>query len=127
MAQSQNPAPPGRPVKAAEEKRPHVVSFRLTNAEKAQLENEAAAAGLALNECARVKTTCAGAPAVSAPHAEPPGAFELRQQLIRVGNNMNQIARQLNQKGEYEPQELKSASHELGEIFRRILAEITFH
>ena len=117
---------PGRPKKPRAEKRAHIVSFRLTASQMAKLHTDAAAIGLEPNECARVKTT---GRAVSArisfgPQAEPPHLFELRQQLVRVGVNMNQIARQLNMTGEHEPDALREASQHLNEILRRLLDSV---
>ncbi len=115
-----------RPKKTAASTRPHVVAFRLNDAEKARLQDEAAAAGMALNDAARAKVTGAtasvrfSAKRRQAP-AENPALFELRQQLTRVGVNLNQIARRLHMTGEHEPQELKHACRDLDELFRALL------
>jgi len=106
-----------------------MVSFRLTDAEMAQLEKEAAAAGTVPNECARLKTVGGRAPAKrrSAREAGPvlEVSFELRQELRRVGVNMNQIARRLNMTGEHEPEELTQASRRVEEIITQILTGTT--
>jgi DNA-binding transcriptional regulator YiaG len=117
-----------RPKKERDETRPHRIIFRLTGAEMKQLRQQAEAAGVSPHEYARMLATgAAGAQARVTGRAEPPGAFELRQQLIRVGNNMNQIARRLNARDEYQPDELRTASRDLDQIFRRMLDGVTFH
>lgn len=118
-----------RPKNAPELNRPHRVWFRLTGAEMAKLADAAGKAGVPANEYARMKAIGSRSPvgAQFRQQQEPPGMFELRHQLIRVGTLMNQIARRLNMVGEHEPQELTEASRDLREIFRRILSEITFH
>lgn len=114
-----------RPKKPTEERRTHVVSFRLTGAEMARLEKEAAAAGTVPNECARLKTTGGRAPGARRKAREGGRglevSFELRQELRRVGVNMNQIARRLNMTGEHEPEELASASRRVDEIITSLL------
>ncbi len=118
-----------RPRKPAEETRPHVVSFRLTDAEMAQLEKEAAAAGTVPNECARLKTIGGRAPGrrrqAQESGAVPEVSFELRQELRRVGVNMNQIARRLNMIGEHEPEELAEASRRVEQVLNQILTGAT--
>ena len=115
-----------RPKKRTAATRPHVVAFRLNDAERARLAAEAAAAGLAPNDVARAKVTGARVlrtPLVAGarqPPAESPAMFELRQQLTRVGVNLNQIARRLHMTGEHEPDELKNACRELDAMLRRI-------
>lgn len=116
-----------RPRKKVEQARRHVVKFLLTAAEYAALSAQALSAGMDVNDYARTKATGRAARRLSASPAEPPGTHELRQQLIRVGVNMNQIARQLNMTGEHEPAELQAASQHLERIFERILADVTFH
>lgn len=120
-----------RPKKPTNETRPHVVSFRLTDIEMAQLEKEAVAAGLVPNECARLKTLESPAPGKRKKEREGRRelqvSFELRQELRRVGVNMNQIARRLNMTGEHEPEELASASKRVDEIITHILAGMTGH
>jgi hypothetical protein len=106
-----------------------VVSFRLTDAEMARLEKEAAAAETVPNECARLKTVSRRVPGKRKPAREAGHvlevSFELRQELRRVGVNMNQIARRLNMTGEHEPEELAEASRRVEEIIIRILAGAT--
>lgn len=123
MARPQNPAPPGRPPKAADRQRRHVIRFRVTNAELDALRTEGAAAGLSPHECARLKATGGASlpPSGVGAQVEPPGMFELRQELRRVGVNMNQIARSLHMTGEHFPDELRDAGQHLNEIFTRML------
>lgn len=118
-----------RPKKNSAATRPHVVAFRLNDAENARLQAEAAAEGLARNDIARAKVIGPRASArVSAGRfavpAESPALFELRQQLTRVGVNLNQIARRFHMSGEHEPDELKSACRELDSIFKALLSAI---
>lgn len=115
-----------RPKKSPAATRPHVVAFRLNATEHAQLQCEADAAGMATSDVARAKVTGArssvrfGSKRRSAP-AESPALFALRQQLTRVGVNLNQIARHLHMSGEHEPEELKNACRDLDELFRALL------
>jgi hypothetical protein len=115
-----------RPKKSADAARSHVVAFRLNDAEMARLRSEADAAGEAAGETARAKVTGAG-PSVrfaskrrSGP-TESPAMFELRRQLMRVGVNLNQIARHLHMSGEHEPEELRNACRDLDDLFRALL------
>jgi Bacterial mobilisation protein (MobC) len=118
-----------RPKKPADKTRPHVVSFRLTDEEMARLEREAAALGTVPNECARLKTVGGRAPGKGKPAREAGRvlevSFELRQELRRVGVNMNQIARRLNMTGEHEPEELAEASRRVEEIITQLLTGAT--
>jgi hypothetical protein len=115
-----------RPKKSAADARPHVVAFRLNDAEMALLRSEADASGMAASETARAKVTRARASArfgatrrSAAPESQ--AMFELRQQLVRVGVNLNQIARRLNMTGEHEPDELRNACRDLDALFRLLL------
>lgn len=115
-----------RPKKSAAAARPHVVAFRLNDAERARLDAEANAAGMAPADVARAKVTGARAAvrrlrARTAGHADSPAMFELRQQLTRVGVNLNQIARRLHMTGEYEPEELRNCCRDLDELLRALL------
>ena len=114
-----------RPKKPAAQARRHVVKFLLTDAEMLQLRRQADALGVEPNECARVKATDGAAPAWPEQRtaAHPLFPFELRQDLRRVGVNINQIARVLNTTGEHHPDELREASADLGRIFRLMLAD----
>lgn len=118
-----------RPRKPTDETRPHVVSFRLTDAEMARLQEEAAAASTVPNEYARLKTVGGRAPGQRRKGREAGRglevSFELRQELRRMGVNMNQIARRLNMTGEHEPEELASASKRVDEVITTILAGMT--
>lgn len=114
-----------RPKKSAAISRSHVVAFRLNDAEMARLRSEADAAGMAASDTARRKVTGTRAALrvlAARANAEPPAAFELRQQLVRVGVNLNQIARRLHMSGEYEPDELKAACRSLDEVLQKLLS-----
>ena len=115
-----------RPKKKTAATRPHVVAFRLNDAEQARLDAEAAAAGLAPNDIARAKVTGARSSVRlssrrTEPQAESPALFQLRQELTRVGVNLNQIARRLHMTGEHEPAELRNACRDLDELLRALL------
>lgn len=128
MAQSNNPAPPGRPALANDLKRTAVVQFRVTAEEKERLERAADALGLTLSEYVRIKATGDESPLASpALRPEPPGVYELRRELGSIGNNLNQIARRLNTNGEHIPDQLASAARHLDEIFLRMLDGETIH
>jgi hypothetical protein len=122
-----------RPKKSAPDTRPHVVAFRLNDAELARLQSEAGAAGVAASDAARAKVTGAGvavrlgrSPRRATPPPESPAMFQLRQELSRVGVNLNQIARRLHMTGEHQPDELKDACRDVDEILRRMLADDAF-
>lgn len=111
-----------RPKKPQDERLRRIIKFRVTDAEFDALRREAEAVGLSAHECARMKATGTMPVVVSSAQAEPPGMFELRTELRRVGVNMNQIARRLNMSGEHYPDELRDASKHLDEILLEILA-----
>jgi hypothetical protein len=111
--------------------RPHVVAFRLNDAERARLQRDADASGLAPNDVARAKVTGTHASVRlssrrAESQAESPAMFELRQQLMRVGVNLNQIARRFHMSGEHEPDELKNSCRELDAVLRAVL-EMRLH
>lgn len=115
-----------RPKKSAATARPHVLAFRLSDAELARLQSEADAAGMAPSDAARAKVTGARssvrfASKRSGPPVESRALFELRQQLTRAGVNLNQIARRLHMTGDHEPEELRNACRDLDELFRALL------
>lgn len=100
---------------------PRVVQFRLSEADYAKLKRDAQAAGIAPNECARLKTT-GGVVTVRQSYELP---FAVTYELGRIGVNMNQIARQLNMTGEHEPAELAEACERMDEMLRVILAAVS--
>lgn len=114
-----------RPKKQPEETRRRIIKFRVDDAEFSLLEKEAKPAGLSVHERAREKAVAASATASGRrlrEQQETPGAFEMRQLLLRAGNNLNQIARKLNALGEHKPAELVDAAKHLDELFLRMLA-----
>jgi hypothetical protein len=115
----------GRPKKAAPELRARRVNFRVDDAELTALRSRAKAAGLSLSEFARVQVTGHAASKASARAAvlESPEAFALRQEIGRVGVNLNQITRRLHTTGEHEPAELRDVCATLNLLMRRILAD----
>ena len=80
------------------------------------------------NECARLKTIGGRAPGKREEERKAGRglevSFELRQELRRVGVNMNQIARRLNMTGEHEPEALASASKRVDELITHILVDV---
>ena len=85
----------GRPPKAIAEKRSAEVKFHVTPEMKERLQNEAKAAGFDLATYCREKVLT-GQP----PRRIPPEIFAAVAELMRHGNNLNQLARIANtQKG----------------------------
>jgi Bacterial mobilisation protein (MobC) len=120
-----------RPKKAIADSRRHILKFRVTDIELAGLRRQGEAAGLSPHECARLKACYGPAKAERGSPALPATApdvfgFELRQDLRRVGVNLNQIARKLNTLDEHEPAELREVCATLNEILGRILAATPF-
>src|SRR5688572_10496029 len=112
-----------RPLKSHNQARAHRVIFRVDDAALDALRAGGGRnVGLSLTEWAGAKVI-GGRVSVqlgSAPQ-ESPGLFQLRQELSRVGVNLNQIARRLNMTGELRPDELTDCCVHLDEILRRLL------
>lgn len=119
-----------RPKKPHAKTRPRVVAFRLNDEEFARLRFEADANGLRPTEVARAKVigrfTVPVSKATEGPAPEPPALFALRNEVARVGVNLNQIARRLNMTGAHEPDELAAACWAANEVLRRILDRHVF-
>lgn len=101
--------------------RTRIVQFRLTEADYVKLKQEAQQAGLAPNECARVKTTGS----VVKVRQTPGLPFEVTHELGRIGVNLNQVARQLNTTGEHDDAQLAEACARMNEVLTVIMAAIT--
>lgn len=87
----------------------------------ARLIEEAAAAQMGPNEFAREKTLN-GAVVVLQAYELP---LPLQQQLLRIGVNMNQIARRLNWTGEAAPEEVRAAFLSMNALLDFILKDVT--
>lgn len=109
-------------MKDPQEKRIHILHFRLTKAEMKRLEDEAGTVDMKPAEYARLKTTGEAATLRQ--------VFELPSELVfevgRCGVNLNQIARRLNMSGEYEPEELAFVCERLEQLISTVLADITY-
>lgn len=101
--------------------RPHIVQFRLTEADYDKLKKQAHSFGLEPNECARMKTT--GGTVIVRQFSELP--FAVTHELGRIGQNLNQIARRLNTTDEHDPARLAETCERMDEVLTVILAAIT--
>lgn len=112
-----------RPRKQEGEKRTHQLPpVRVTDAELALLETAAGAAGVTVTEYMRECSLSAGRPkkAGSSNMSLVNVLNRLLVELNRIGNNVNQIARQLNRGREADPHHLDGVLHELVQIVERI-------
>jgi hypothetical protein len=105
-----------RPTKAPEEKRDDRISPRLTTAERAQIEHNAAALGIAPTDFMRRRTLGYRLPD---PAAVQQGQARLGSAFNRLAVNMNQIAHRLNS-GEHP----SAVEKELQDLIDRINAEL---
>lgn len=110
-----------RPRKNPKETRPARAMFRLTEAEMARLIEEAAAAQMEPNEYAREKTI-KGKVVIRQAYVLP---LPLQQQIFRIGNNMNQIAKRLHWNGEHAPAEVRAAFKSMEMLLDFILRDVT--
>lgn len=108
-------------LKEAKVTRPHIVQFRLTEADYLRLKTEAQTVGIEPNECARMKTT--GGAVMVRQFSELP--FAVMHELGRIGQNLNQIARRLNTTEEHDPARLAETCERMDEVLTVILAAIT--
>ncbi|MBL4642854.1 MAG: plasmid mobilization relaxosome protein MobC [Flavobacteriaceae bacterium] len=99
----------GRPKKEEHEKRTaRLPAVRLTRAERIDLELKAERAGVDLSEWVRQQLTAAP---IKRPRA--PALSSVISALNRIGNNVNQIARQLNRGRDHDPEHLGFILQEL--------------
>jgi hypothetical protein len=89
-----------RPTKVADERRSEALAFRLTPAERLRVEHAAIEAGLSASEYAR-ELTLKGRIIVEQRIALDPAVFD---QLRRIGVNLNQLARIVNQSKQAPPE-----------------------
>lgn len=94
----------GRPRKSPEHKRDLQTTFMLTMTERAELEARASAVGLSLSEFVRRRTLGVPLPPQS---ADRQTRDKLATSLLRIGVNLNQIAKHMNA-GRHAPPELQS-------------------
>ena len=106
-----------RPRLAAEERRERTIGVRVTAAEAAELANRAAAARESLG--AYMRRRALGQP-VRIAAVRRLGAAELRE-LLRIGVNLNQVARVLNS-GAAAPEGTREAVERLSELVEELLA-----
>jgi len=111
-----------RPRKQEGETRTHQLPpVRVTEAELSALENAADMAGMSITEYMRDASLNGGKPKKSK-NAQPLVRFLNRTlaDLNRVGNNVNQIARQLNRGREHDPHHLDGVLYELTQLVEKI-------
>ena len=82
-----------RPKKPAHERRTESMRFSVTDVERVQIEHTAALHGLGLSEFFRRRALGVRLPAAS---AEKQQAAEATAALLRIGVNLNQIAKHVN-------------------------------
>lgn len=88
--------------------------------ERAQIEAKAEQAEMTLSEFLRASALESEIKVVQGRKLE----FEVEHQISRIGVNMNQIAKRLNEGGSVPPAELQEASAQLKQIFDVVLADI---
>lgn len=107
-----------RPKKDPTERRTEQVNLRLSPIEAARLQDKADAAQT--NLTAFVRAAALGKPVTVRQAASD---FETRQELRRIGVNLNQIAKALNARQEALPASLVSCCEKLDALFDRMLAD----
>ena len=115
-----------RPKKQPTDQRCERVTLRLRVDERVALTARAAAAGLTLSEFARVSAlqACPLDPGSDAPLAAapvPPVDPQLVLAINRVGVNLNQIARALNNNGGFDPLDLSDVLARLNGYFDQVV------
>ena len=108
-----------RPKKAPTDKRSEQVSLRLSPVELARLQDKADQSRQSVT--AFVRAAAMGKP-VTVRQAQETD-FELRQELRRIGVNLNQIAKALNARQTALPASLVSTCEKLDALFDRMLAD----
>lgn len=107
-----------RPKKAPTEKRSEQVSVRLSPVELARLQDKADESRQSVT--AFVRAAAMGKPVTV--RQEQAGDFELRQELRRIGVNLNQIAKSLNARQQALPASLVATCEKLDALFDRMMA-----
>ena len=107
----------GRPKKTESEKRgERLPAIRLTTAEKIDLDLKAEAAGLDLSNWVRQHLTSAPTPQKMAPTDT-----SLITELNRIGNNVNQIARQVNRGRSHDSDHLAHTLSQLDSVLENLV------
>ena len=111
-------AKPGRPKKQEHEKRTaRLPAVRLTTPERIDLELKADAAGIELSDWVRRQLT---AVPIKRPKIAPTDA-SLITELNRIGNNVNQIARQINRGRDHDPEHLGHVMFQLSSVLENLV------
>lgn len=108
-----------RPKKAPTDRRTEQVSLRLSPAELARLQGKADQSSQTVT--AFVRAAAMGKPVTA--RQEQGGDFELRQELRRIGVNLNQIAKALNARQQALPVSLVATCEKLDALFDRMMAD----
>ena len=104
-----------RPAKSGESRRDFRLNLRLTAAEREQVERAATSAGIGVSVYAR-EQVLRGRVVTSPSRSLSPRSFV---QIVRIGTNINQIARHLNSGGKDIPPELESLCARIESILQR--------
>lgn len=112
--------PKGRPRKPAEQQLQARRMVRLSHADNARITERAAAAGLSVSAYLR-QMALSGSVTVAPPS---PLDFETRQELRRIGVNLNQIAKAMNAGRQVPPAALAAATAKLDAIFDVLLTDM---
>ncbi len=108
----------GRPEMAEDVKRgARLPAIRLTVAEKNDLDLKAEAEGLDLSSWVRQHLTNAPAPK----RTMAPTDASLITELNRIGNNVNQIARQVNRGRDHDPEHLGHVMFQLNSVLENLV------
>jgi len=105
-----------RPRKTPDDRRSEALGLRLTPAERIQVEQEAAAAGLTASEYARARVLN-GRVVIRQNRTLDPAAFD---ELRRIGVNLNQLTRLAHQRAQF-PAGLQDVFAQLDAILAREL------
>jgi len=108
-----------RPKIDPTERRTAQVSVAVSPAEMAALQEKAARAGMNVTAFARAAALSRKLPTAPASSVD----FETRQELRRIGVNLNQIAKALNARREALPASLVATCEKLDALFDRIMAD----
>ncbi len=108
-----------RPKKQTEQKRSHVVSFRLNDTEYAHLAQNAQQAVLDISDYARLSVLKAK---ITVYQTTTPD-METVEQLRRIGVNFNQIACALNSTGQTPPDYFQALCHDVETVLGKVFSE----
>lgn len=116
----------GRPKMDPMNRKTEQVNVAMTPAEYARLRDHADRAGENLSAFMRAAALGKSIP-TSAPSAQPIPDFETRQELRRIGNNLNQIAKAMNAGRDGLPASLIDCTRKLDDLFERWLSDDYSH